>query len=199
MRRREFTTLLAGAVAAWPLAARAQQPATRVRRIAVLLRVADDDPDAQRDLQNFRKGLWELGWTAGSNILMIYGSRREEACSAMAPWAPVMSRPRQDDFRCIDPASVKGALRSVPRKFDTRPVSMNLHHPAAIDFPEKSDAVTMHQGRPPPAPTEWSGAILFEPAPSWRGSSLYRARPCARGQVGGNSALTVCKTRGAEF
>ena len=71
VKRREFITLLGGAVA-WPLAARAQQPATRVRRIAVLLRVAQDDPDAQRDLQNFRKGLWELGWTAGSNILIEY-------------------------------------------------------------------------------------------------------------------------------
>jgi hypothetical protein len=60
-----------------------------------------------------------------------------EAYSAMV-LAPVMSRPRQDDFRCMDPASVKGALRSVPREFDTRPVSMNLHHPAAIDFPSIS-------------------------------------------------------------
>ena len=75
MRRREFITLLGGTAAAWPLSARAQQPAMPVigvRRIAVLLRVAQDDPDAQRDLQNFRKGLWELGWTAGSNILIEY-------------------------------------------------------------------------------------------------------------------------------
>jgi putative ABC transport system substrate-binding protein len=43
-----------------------------MRRIAVLLRVAQDDPDAQRDLQNFRKGLWQLGWAAGSNILIEY-------------------------------------------------------------------------------------------------------------------------------
>jgi putative ABC transport system substrate-binding protein len=70
MRRRNFITLL-GSAAAWPLAARAQQP-DRVRRIAVLLRVAQDDPDAQRDLQNFRKGLWQLGWTAGNNILIEY-------------------------------------------------------------------------------------------------------------------------------
>jgi putative tryptophan/tyrosine transport system substrate-binding protein len=71
MRRREFITLLGGTAAGWPLAARAQQP-DRVRRIAVLLRVAQDDPDAQRDLQNFRKGLWQLGWTAGNNILIEY-------------------------------------------------------------------------------------------------------------------------------
>jgi len=72
MRRREFITLLGGAAVVCPLAARAQQPVTRVRRIAVLLRIAQDDPDAQRDLQNFRKGLWELGWTVGSNILIEY-------------------------------------------------------------------------------------------------------------------------------
>ena len=71
MQRREFITLLGGAAIAWPLAARGQQP-DRVRRIAVLLRVAQDDPDAQRDLQNFRKGLWQLGWTAGNNILIEY-------------------------------------------------------------------------------------------------------------------------------
>jgi hypothetical protein len=58
--RRKLLVAFAGA-AAWPIAARAQQPTTRVRRIAVLLRIAQDDPDAQRDLQNFRKGLWELG------------------------------------------------------------------------------------------------------------------------------------------
>ena len=71
IRRRELIAALGGAAVAWPLAARAQQP-DRVPRIAVLLRVAQDDPDAQRDLQNFRKGLWQLGWTAGNNILIEY-------------------------------------------------------------------------------------------------------------------------------
>ena len=68
MRRRDFIARVAGLAAAWPLAARAQQR-DQMRRIAVLLRVAQDDPDAQRDLQSFRKGLWQLGWAAGSNIL----------------------------------------------------------------------------------------------------------------------------------
>lgn len=72
MRRRDFITAVVGSAATWPVAARAQQPAARVRRIAVLLRGVEDDPEAQRNLQNFRKGLWELGWTAGSNILIEY-------------------------------------------------------------------------------------------------------------------------------
>src|SRR5262245_45876564 len=71
MRRREFITLVGGA-AAWPLTGRAQQASTRVRQIAVLLRVAKDDPDAQRDLQAFRDGLEALGWLPGKTILIQY-------------------------------------------------------------------------------------------------------------------------------
>src|SRR5215831_7029145 len=72
MRRRKFIALVSGATAAWSLAARAQQPPARVRQIAVLLRVAKDDPDAQRDLQAFREGLEALGWLPGKTILIQY-------------------------------------------------------------------------------------------------------------------------------
>jgi putative ABC transport system substrate-binding protein len=66
LRRREFITLLGGA-AAWPLAARAQQP-DRMRRIGVLMAYAESDPEGQAFVAAFREGLQKLGWTEGGNI-----------------------------------------------------------------------------------------------------------------------------------
>ena len=65
VRRRNFITLLGGA-AAWPLAAQAQQN-DRVRRIGVLMGVADD-PEGQTRVAALKQGLQELGWTDGRNI-----------------------------------------------------------------------------------------------------------------------------------
>jgi ABC-type uncharacterized transport system substrate-binding protein len=70
MRRREFITLLGGAVIAWPLAARAQQE--RIRRIGVLHSLASDDPEGQARLTAFVQGLQELGWTDGRNVRIDY-------------------------------------------------------------------------------------------------------------------------------
>jgi putative tryptophan/tyrosine transport system substrate-binding protein len=67
MRRREFITLLGGAVAAWPLAARAEQ-AERMRRIGVFSARSADDPEWQARLAAFHQGLQELGWIVGRNI-----------------------------------------------------------------------------------------------------------------------------------
>ena len=67
MRRREFITLLGGAAAAWPLAARAQQ-AERMRRIGVLMSMAADDPKRQARIAAFLQGLQQLGWTDGRNV-----------------------------------------------------------------------------------------------------------------------------------
>jgi putative ABC transport system substrate-binding protein len=67
MRRREFLGLTAGAAAAWPLAARAQQ-SDRIRRIGVLNGQAANDPDAQANIAAFLQGLQQLGWTDGRNV-----------------------------------------------------------------------------------------------------------------------------------
>src|SRR5215831_5096597 len=66
MKRRDFITLLGG-TAAWPLAARAQQP-ERMRRIGVFMSLAADDKQAQARLAAFLQGLQELGWTDGRNV-----------------------------------------------------------------------------------------------------------------------------------
>jgi putative tryptophan/tyrosine transport system substrate-binding protein len=66
MSRREFITLLGGA-AAWPLAARAQQP-ERARRFGGLMNLAADDPQALSRITAFVQGLQQLGWTEGRNM-----------------------------------------------------------------------------------------------------------------------------------
>ena len=71
MRRREFITLLGGAAAAWPLAARAQQ-GERMRRIGVLTNLVADDPEAQARVGAFLQGLQELGWAVGRNMRIEY-------------------------------------------------------------------------------------------------------------------------------
>jgi putative ABC transport system substrate-binding protein len=67
MRRREFITLLGGAAAAWPFAARAQQ-SERMRRVGLLLGYSEGDADGQASVAAFRQRLQELGWTEGRNF-----------------------------------------------------------------------------------------------------------------------------------
>jgi putative ABC transport system substrate-binding protein len=66
LRRRQFITFLGGA-AAWPLAARAQQP-ERMRRIGVFMGLAADDPEGQARVAAFLQGLQEWGWSVGRNV-----------------------------------------------------------------------------------------------------------------------------------
>ena len=71
MKRRDFISLLGSAVAAWPLAARAQQP-ERVRRIGVLVGLAENDPEMKERLAGLRQGLEKFGWAEGSNLRIDY-------------------------------------------------------------------------------------------------------------------------------
>jgi putative ABC transport system substrate-binding protein len=73
MKRRDFITLLGGATAAWPLAARAQQR-ERLRHIGILIGLPADDPEGQARITAFVQGLQELGWTDGRNARIEYRS-----------------------------------------------------------------------------------------------------------------------------
>jgi putative ABC transport system substrate-binding protein len=82
MRRREFITLIGGAAAAWPLAARAQQPAMPV--VGFLnSRAANDTPQL---LAAFRQGLKDGGFVEGQNVAIEYrfGDNRNERLPALA-------------------------------------------------------------------------------------------------------------------
>jgi putative ABC transport system substrate-binding protein len=71
MNRRGFVTLL-GSAAAWPLAARAQQPAGGVPRLAIGIVGSETDREVQRRLAAFRAALAKLGWVEDRNIRIDY-------------------------------------------------------------------------------------------------------------------------------
>ena len=70
MKRREFVTVLGGAVV-WPIAPRAQQ-GQRMPRIGVLMNLAADDPVSIARAKAFVEGLQALGWTNGRNVHLDY-------------------------------------------------------------------------------------------------------------------------------
>jgi putative tryptophan/tyrosine transport system substrate-binding protein len=69
--RRDFIQVIAGSVAAWPLAARAQQ-SERMHRIGVLMPLQADDPDSPARVTAFAQGLQQFGWTDGRNVRIDY-------------------------------------------------------------------------------------------------------------------------------
>jgi putative ABC transport system substrate-binding protein len=86
VKRREFITLLGGATAALPLAARAQQ-GERMRRIGVLMNLTADDDDASPRVTALAQGLQQLGWTVGRNLRIDYrwGAMDAERARRYAP------------------------------------------------------------------------------------------------------------------
>jgi putative ABC transport system substrate-binding protein len=71
VKRRDFITLLGGASAVWPLAARAQQR-ERMRRVGILTPFAADDAEGQARLTAFAQALQQAGWTLGQNLRLDY-------------------------------------------------------------------------------------------------------------------------------
>jgi putative ABC transport system substrate-binding protein len=133
MRRREFITLLGGAVAAWPLAARAQQPG-KLYRIGFLW----DSPNAFLDaLEAFRKGLRDLGYVEGRNIVIEY-RWAEGKPERMRELAEELVRLKVDVIMApssIYTAAAKRATSTIPIIFMSHADPLGSSHVASLARP----------------------------------------------------------------
>jgi putative ABC transport system substrate-binding protein len=130
MKRREFILALGG-VAALPLAARAQQ-SDRLRRIGVMISLAENDPEAQANATALREGLQQLGWTEGRNIRTDYRwgvgdpERSRAAAIELLALSPDVIMPATTQML----AAVRQETRSVPVVF------VNISDPVGTGFVE---------------------------------------------------------------
>ena len=131
MRRREFMALLGGAAAAWPVAARAQQP-ERMRRIGVLMALSADDPQSPVRVAAFAQELQQLGWTIGRNVRIDYrwgagnGDEARKYAAELAALAPDVILANGSPAV----AALQSASRTVPIVFVT------VIDPVGADFVE---------------------------------------------------------------
>jgi putative ABC transport system substrate-binding protein len=123
MIRREFIKLLGGAVAAWPLAARAQQPAERMRRIGIL---ADEQ---WPPIDSLKQGLRNLGYVEGQNLEVVYRFAAGQAERYPGLAAELVALPVELIVALGTPASVaaKRATEAIPIVLQTGdPVATGL-------------------------------------------------------------------------
>ena len=118
MKRREFITLLGGAAASWPLAARAQQ-GERMRRIGVLMSLAADDAESPVRIAALLQGLQQLGWIDGRNIRLDYRWGAGDAERARRYAAELVALAPDVIFASGGPVvgALQGVTRTVPIVF----------------------------------------------------------------------------------
>ena len=143
MRRRDAITLLGGAAAALPLAARGQQD--RRRRISVLMSTRADDPEGQTRIAAFLGGLQQLGWTDGRNVEIntrwatgdAEGRKYAAELVALAP--DVIIAPSVTRVAVLrnpaDPAGTGqwGAIQSVAPSFGVELIPLGVRDPSEIE------------------------------------------------------------------
>src|SRR5262249_40629866 len=113
-----FIKLLGSGVAAWPLAARAQQ-GERVRRVGVLMNLAVGDPEGEARIAAFVQALQRLGWSEGRNLRIDYRWAADDA-GALHRYAEELSALAPDVILAADAPSVQAlqqATRTVPIVF----------------------------------------------------------------------------------
>jgi putative ABC transport system substrate-binding protein len=108
-RRREFIKLLGGAIAGWPLAARAQQPA-KMRRLGVLLY---STPQADPQMETVRRGLRELGYVEGQNLVISY-HYAEGKPERLADLAAALVREKPDLMLALGGDVAQYAVKATP-------------------------------------------------------------------------------------
>src|SRR5262249_24617454 len=124
MKTREFITLLGGAAAAWPRAARGQQADVR-RRTGVLMNPAADEPEAQARLTAFMQGLQELGWAVRRNLRVDYR------------WSPVpgdLARLQKDaaELVALRPEVILAGVGATTRALQQAPATLPVVMPQAL-------------------------------------------------------------------
>ena len=132
MRRREFITLLGG-TAAWPLAARAQQPAN-VARIGFLR--FGPAASATGRVEALRTGLRQLGYVEGKNIVIEF--RWAETLDQLPELAAELARMNVDAIFAMGSTEVEAArqaTKTIPIVFATHADPVGLGHVASLARP----------------------------------------------------------------
>ena len=110
MRRRDFVKGIVGSTAVWPLAARAQQ-LTRMRRVGVLISLAESDTEALRWVKSLLQGLEDLGWRPDVNLQIDLRHGNSDNAQIIAAACPLLAQSGHPDaLNQCPPLGVKRTL-----------------------------------------------------------------------------------------
>ena len=164
LKRRDFITLLGGAVGVWPLAARAQQ---NVRHVGVLMGFAEDDAVWQNYLATFRQRLQDFGWTDGRNIRFDYRFTGETSERIRAAAAEMVALAPDVILASTNPvvSALQELTRSIPIVFTWVSDSVGSGYVASLAHPAGN--ITGFHNYEPALGGKWMG-VLKEIAPAVR-------------------------------
>jgi putative tryptophan/tyrosine transport system substrate-binding protein len=194
LKRREFITLAGGAVA-WPLAARAQQPA-RMQRLGFLSLGLPNDAFNRANIAAFLQGLAALGWKEGFNLLIDWRWHAADAAAAERQAAELITLKPDVLFAAGNPAveKIKQQTKTIPVVFTlvSEPVGMgyvdNLAHPGGningfmtYDPPIYTKQLQMLTEFSPPVTTV---AVIYNPETAPYANHMVQAMEEAAKSIG---------------